>query len=159
MPLRLVTPADLDELSRAARSIPRCRLNLNLHTDYTDPCQRLFNAVEPESYLRPHRHTDPPKPECFIAVRGRFHLLIFADDGTITDRIELAPGGPVAAADVPAGAWHAIVALEPGSIFFETKPGPYTPLTDKDFAPWAPAEGSAEAGGYLRRVMKAEKQR
>lgn len=153
MPLRLITPADLDGLSRAARDVPRRRLNLNLHTDYADPCQRLFNAVEPESYLRPHRHTDPPKPECFIAIRGRFHLLIFDDAGRVTKRIELAPGGPVAAADVPAGDWHAIVALEPGSIFFETKPGPYTPLTDKDFAPWAPAEGSAEAGAYLKSVM------
>ena len=153
MPVRLLTPADLDALSGAAAATPRGRLNLNLHDDYADPCQRLFNAVEPDSYLRPHRHTDPPKPECFVAVRGRFHLLIFDDAGAVVERIELAPHGPVVAADVPAGAWHAIVALEPGSIFFETKPGPYTPLTDKDFASWAPAEGSAEARVYLKSVM------
>lgn len=158
MPLRLIAPADLDALSAAARATPRRRLNLNLHADYADSCQRLFNAVEPGSYLRPHRHTDPPKPECFVAVRGRFYLLIFANDGTVLERVELAPAGPVVAADVPAGAWHAIVALEPGSIFFETKPGPYTPLTDKDFAPFAPPEGSAEAEGYLKSVMiNAEK--
>jgi hypothetical protein len=53
------------------------------------------------------------------------------------------------AAEVPAGTWHALVALERGSVFFETKPGPYVPLTDKDFAPWAPEEGSEEAGEYL----------
>jgi cupin fold WbuC family metalloprotein len=153
---RLITPADLDALSDAARANPRRRLNLNLHADYADPCQRLFNAVEPESYLRPHRHTDPPKPECFVAVRGRFHLLIFNAAGTVVERIEIASQGPVVAADVPAGAWHAIVALEPGSIFFETKPGPYTPLTDKDFAPWAPAEGSEEAGAYFKAVMRTE---
>lgn len=152
MPTHLVTPADLDALSRAAADSPRRRLNLNMHADYADPCQRLFNAVEPDSYLRPHRHTEPPKPECFVAIRGRFHVLIFADDGTISERIDLAPGGPVAAVEVPAGVWHAIVALEPGSIFFETKPGPYTPLTDKDFASWAPAEGSIEACAYLQNM-------
>lgn len=156
MSLKIVTPASLDELSRAAQAGPRRRLNLNMHGDYADPCQRLFNAVEPDSYLRPHRHTDPPKPECFVAVRGGFHVLIFDDAGTIIERIHLAPAGPVVAVDVPAGAWHAIVALEPGSIFFETKPGPYTPLTDKDFAPWAPAEGSEEANKYLVEVMRSE---
>lgn len=154
MTMRLITPAALDELSRAAADSPRRRLNLNMHADYADPCQRLFNAVEPDSYLRPHRHTEPPKPECFVAIRGRFHLLSFNDAGTIAERVELAPGGPVVAAEIPAGVWHAIVALEPGSIFFETKPGPYTPLTDKDFAPWAPAEGSAEAPAYLRSLCE-----
>ena len=153
MPLRLIAPSDLDALSVAAGATPRRRLNLNLHADYADPCQRLFNAVEPDSYLRPHRHTDPPKPECFVVVRGRFHLLIFADDGTVIERVELSPAGPVVAVDVPAGAWHAIVALETGSIFFETKPGPYTPLTDKDFASFAPPEGSAEAGEYLKTIL------
>lgn len=156
MSLKIVTPADLDELSRAAQGGPRRRLNLNMHGDYLDACQRLFNAVEPDSYLRPHRHTDPPKPECFVAVRGRFHLLLFDDAGTIVERIGLSPAGPVVAVDVPAGAWHAIVALESGSLFFETKPGPYSPLTDKDFAPWAPAEGGAEVERYLREVMRTE---
>lgn len=148
--MRIITPSDLDILSHTARTLPRRRLNLNMHADYADPCQRLFNAVEPDSYLRPHRHTDPPKPECFVAIRGRFHLLIFDDAGKIMERIELSPVGAVVAAEVPVGTWHGIVALEPGSIFFETKPGPYMPLTDKDFAPWAPAEGSGEAGEYLK---------
>jgi cupin fold WbuC family metalloprotein len=153
MSLRIIAPSDLDDLSRAAQAGPRRRLNLNMHADYADPCQRLFNAVEPDSYLRPHRHTDPPKAECFVAIRGRFHLLIFDDAGTVIERIELSPAGPVISAEVPVGTWHAIVALEPGSIFFETKPGPYTPLTDKDFAPWAPPEGSSEASEYLKNVM------
>ncbi len=153
MTLRIIAPSDLDGLSRAAQAGPRRRLNLNLHGDYLDPCQRLFNAVEPDSYLRPHRHTDPAKPECFVAVRGRFHLLLFDDAGAIVERIELSPAGPAVAVDVPAGAWHAIVALEPGSIFFETKPGPYVPLSDKDFAPWAPPEGAPQAQEYLRTVM------
>jgi len=156
MSLHIIDPAALAALSRAALANPRGRQNLNLHGDYADLCQRLFNAVEPGSYIRPHRHSDPPKPECFVVVRGRFALLLFDDAGRVTQRLELAPGGPVVAADLPAGAWHTIVALESGSVFFETKPGPYTPLTDKDFAPWAPAEGSAAVGEYLKEVLSAE---
>jgi cupin fold WbuC family metalloprotein len=153
MPLRLISGAALDALSCAALGNPRGRLNLNLHSDDADPCQRLFNAVEPGSYVRPHRHVDPPKPECFVVVRGRFALLLFDDAGGVTERHLLAPTGPAVAADVPAGAWHTIVALESGSVFFETKPGPYAALTDKDFAPWAPAEGSDRAGAYLESLQ------
>lgn len=156
MTVRIIAPSDLDALSHAAQESPRRRLNLNMHADYADACQRLFNAVEPGSYLRPHRHTDPPKPECFVAVRGRFQLLIFDDAGQVVERIDLAPAGAAVAAEVPPGTWHAIVALEQGSIFFETKPGPYTPLTDKDFAPWAPAEGSEGAREYLVKVMRGK---
>ena len=149
MRLRLIVPTDLDALSRAALANPRRRQHLNLHADYTDHCQRLFNAVEPDSYIRPHRHTDPPKPECFVAVRGRLQLLLFDDAGNVTERIDLAPAGPVVATDLAAGVWHTILALEAGSIFFEAKPGPYVALSDKDFAPWAPAEGSVMSRHYL----------
>src|SRR5512139_3307539 len=116
MTLRLITPADLAALSRTAQTNPRRRQHLNLHVDYADPCQRLFNAVEPESYIRPHRHTDPLKPECFVAVRGRFQLLLFDDEGRVTERVDLGPDGPVVAIDLAAGVWHTIIALAPGSI-------------------------------------------
>jgi cupin fold WbuC family metalloprotein len=149
MPVRIITPSDLESLSRNAIGNLRRRQNLNLHADYADPCQRLFNAVEPGSYIRPHRHTDPPKPEFFLAVRGRFVLLLFDGEGMVINTVHLAPAGPSVAVEVPSGAWHTIVALEPGSIFFEAKPGPYVALTDKDFAPWAPAEGGAGAEEYL----------
>jgi cupin fold WbuC family metalloprotein len=153
---RLITPGDLAALSREAAAKPRRRLNLNLHVDSADPCQRLFNAVEPGSYIRPHRHSDPPKAEAFVAVCGRFTLLLFDDAGEVIQRIDLAPGGPVVAVDIPAGTWHSVVAREPGSIFFETKQGPYVKVTDKDFARWAPEEGSPEAEAYLQKVLSDE---
>ena len=39
--------------------------------------------------------------------------------------------------------------LEPDTVVFEVKPGPYQPTSDKDFAPWAPAEGGPDAPAYL----------
>lgn len=140
----------LDELSRAARQRPRLRLNHNLHEDYREPCQRLLNAVEPGTYVRPHRHLDPPRPECFVLLRGTLAVLLFAEDGGIYEIIPLAANGPCWGVDIPPGAWHSLVSLEAGTVFFETKPGPYLPLSDKDFAPWAPAEESVEAGEYLK---------
>jgi len=145
----------LDDLSRAAQAAPRRRKNHNLHGDYDDPCQRLLNAVEPGSYVRPHRHLDPPRPECFLLLRGRLAVLLFADDGGIEEVVLLAADGPCRGVDIPAGVWHSLVSLEAGSVFFETKPGPYRPLADKDFAPWAPAEGSADAEAYRRTLEVA----
>jgi cupin fold WbuC family metalloprotein len=80
---------------------------------------------------------------------------IFADDGTIERVIPFSAGGATLGVDIPAGVWHAVVSLESGSVLFETKPGPYFPPSDKDFAPWAPAEGSEEAPAYLTGLRRA----
>ena len=89
-----------------------------------------------------------------MAVRGRMALVVFTDDGQIDTVVPFGDGCETVAIDLPPAVWHSLVCLEAGSIFFETKPGPYTPLSDKDFAPWSPAEGSVEAEGYLAYLME-----
>lgn len=145
----------LDSLTSLATGNPRLRQHHNLHESYDDPCQRLFNAMEPGSYIRPHRHLSHPKTELFLAIRGKMVLFTFSDDGSIASMTPLAPAGPQVGAEVPPGVWHAVIALEPGSVFFEAKPGPYIPLVGKDFAPWAPEEGSPEAAAYLAGLVTA----
>ncbi|NIQ95269.1 MAG: WbuC family cupin fold metalloprotein [Desulfuromonadales bacterium] len=144
----------LDELSQAARRNERRRQNFNIHASYDEPCQRLLNAVEPYSYIRPHRHLDPAKPETFIAVRGRFAILIFSDGGDIHRIVRIGGDGEAIGLDIPAGTWHSVLSLDEGAVFFETKPGPYHPLSDKDWAPWAPPEGSEEAAEYLQYLQQ-----
>ncbi len=153
--MKIIDRDQLDELSLAAVQAPRQRMNLNLHESYDDPCQRLLNALEPGTYIRPHRHTEPPKPECFLAVRGRMALLVFDDRGEVVQTVEFGAACDVLGVDLPPGLWHSIVSLEPGSVFFETKPGPYVALSDKDFAPWAPQEGTPEVEAYLQQLKAA----
>jgi len=147
--VKIISHKVLDQLSLEASGSDRLRKNLNLHDDYADPCQRLFIAMEPGTYIRPHRHTAPPKPECFMAVRGKLALVVFDDDGEVKQVVCFGDGCDTLAIDLPAGVWHSIIVLESGSIFFETKPGPYVAMSDKDFAPWAPEENSPEFGSYL----------
>jgi hypothetical protein len=52
--------------------------------------------------------------------------------------------------EIPPGTWHALAALEPGTVLLEVKEGPYAPAAAENFAPWAPAEGT-EAVGALER--------
>jgi cupin fold WbuC family metalloprotein len=138
--MRTTTSEQLDELSRRAASSARRRLNHNLHPTLDDPIQRFFNCVEPGSYVRPHRHSDPARWELFVALRGRAVVLEFDSAGRVIGRCEISPEGPAVAVEIDGGIWHTVAALSPATALFELKPGPYSPAADKDFAAWAPAE-------------------
>jgi hypothetical protein len=47
--------------------------------------------------------------------------------------------------ETPAGVWHAVLSLDPGGVIFEVKHGPYMPIAPEDYAPWSPADVTAEA--------------
>lgn len=117
-----------------------------------------MNAVGEDSYIRPHRHSLDPKDECLVAIKGKFALIAFDDDGNI-DRIihfgtEKYPECS-AGVELPAGLWHTVVAMVPEAILLELKAGPFRSDAAKEPAPWAPAEGSVEAADYLERLRRA----
>jgi cupin fold WbuC family metalloprotein len=135
----------LDEVSREAAASHRRRKNRNFHPADDYPAHRLLNAIEPDSYIAPHRHLDPTKDETMVVLRGRLGLIIFDDAGRIVRTEVLEAGGDLLGVDIPHGTWHTLVALEPGSVFFEAKAGPYAPLSEAERASWAPSEGSSAA--------------
>jgi cupin fold WbuC family metalloprotein len=141
-----------DQLTAAARASGRRRKNLDFHAVASHPAQRLLNAVEPHSYIRPHRHLEPLKDETFVVLRGAFGLVLFDEAGNVTAARVLLPEGEAVGAHVPARTYHCLVSLAPGSVFFEAKAGPYEAATDKDFPAWAPREGAADAPAYLERL-------
>ncbi len=137
--------AALDRLSAEAVASPRLRKNGNLHA-MEDPVHRLFNAIEPGSYIRPHRHLHPRKTETMIVVAGRLGFLVFGEDGTVVDKVVLDAAGETFGIDVAPGVWHTFVSLTPGAVAFETKAGPYAAPGERDSAAWAPPEGDPAAG-------------
>ncbi|HEX4328980.1 MAG TPA: WbuC family cupin fold metalloprotein [Burkholderiales bacterium] len=150
----LITQELLDEVAAEAAASPRRRKNRNFHRANEDAAHRLLNALEPDSYVMPHRHLDPSKDETIVAVRGRFGLVLFGDDGQVQSTAVLAAGGKTIGVDIPHGTFHTLVALEPGSIFFEAKAGPYVAIAEAERAHWAPAEGTPEAKSYLERMRR-----
>ncbi len=109
----------------------------------------MLNAVEPDSYIVPHRHLSPHKAETIIVLAGRVGVLAFDETGQVTMCRILAPNSGTIGVDIPVGVMHSLVALEPGTVFFESKAGPYLPLTREEKASWAPSEGSEGADAYL----------
>lgn len=125
----------LSALCDEARQSPRQRMNYNMHTELADPIQRLAIAMEPETYIRPHRHLQTW--ELLTALRGRFVVLTFDDAGGVIDRAVLGEG--VSVTEIPIAGWHAVLSLDTGAVIFEVKHGPYVPFKEEDFAPWSPA--------------------
>jgi len=144
-----IDAALLDSASRRAADSPRLRKNHNFHASDTEPCNRLLNAIEPGSYVRPHCHLETVKDETLVVVRGKVGVLEFDNAGRVTGSAVLEAGGDLIGMNVPHGTIHSLVALAPGTIFFEAKAGPYTPLQPAELPVWAPEEGSVAAQPYL----------
>lgn len=143
----------LTELSNNAKISKRKRLNYNFHYVDSDPIQRLLNALEPDTYIAPHKHENPDKREVFILLKGKMRVLIFNDCGKITESFNLNHHENLIV-EIPSKTWHTIISLQEGSVYYEVKDGPYDAVNDKNFAPWAPAEGNHASGEYLNELKR-----
>ncbi len=148
----LITRTLLAALALEATQVPRRRKNRNFHSSDAARAHRLLNAMEPDSYVRPHRHLDSEKSETIIALKGSFGLVVFDTVGAVVSCDVIACDGPTLGVDIPYGTFHTLLALEPGSVFFEAKAGPYVPLGDAETAAWAPAEAAPDAQAYLQKM-------
>lgn len=139
--MKTITQEMLGQLAAQAQASPRLRANHNLHEQLADPIQRLAIAMEPSTYVRPHRH--PHTWELLYPLRGRFVVLHFDEAGVVIARTLLGPESAVV--ETPAGVWHAVLSLDVGGVIFEVKHGPYTPIAPEDYAPWSSPEGTITA--------------
>jgi len=147
--LALISNELIDRAVAYSRRSPRRRMIQPLHRSAGEAMHRMLNAVQPGSYIRPHRHLDPPKAEAWIVLRGTAAFFAFEDDGRICECRRLESGSDAVGVDLAPGIYHTFAALAPDTVIYEVKTGPYSETTDKSFAPWAPAEGAPEATGYL----------
>ena len=151
MEVKRFTASFLNELVNEAKNSDRARQHKNIHESYLDPCQRLFNAIGVDSYIRPHRHLLDRKVETLIAIRGVMILVTFDDVGRVVQGIRFGCGGLCNSIGVELSprVWHTVMAEVDGSVLLEMKAGPFDSAKAKEFADWAPAEGTAKATVYL----------
>lgn len=151
---QLITGQMLDEISIQAKQSPRLRKNYNFHHSDEDICQRLLNAIEPGSYIQPHRHLDKNKDETLIVIKGEMGLILFDDYGSIEKKALLGPAGHAMIVNIPHGKFHTWISFQERSVFFESKAGPFLPLTQEEKAFWAPKEGDESSAEYLASLKK-----
>ena len=134
----------LDSLLEQAKSSPRLRQNFDLRTSTEDTSQRMLNALQPNTVVPIHRHTDTS--ETVICLCGRLEEIIYEEVVEYvreeTSRTEevlrkqtfkevsrqlLCPAEGLYGVQVPKGAWHTIRVIEP-SVIFEAKDGAFKQL-------------------------------
>jgi len=147
----VIDRALIEQKIEDAKKNTRKREIHNFHPSDQEALHRMLNSIQPGSYLRPHRHLDPPKDEAFVLLKGSAGFAIFDMEQGLMKKefilLDLERG--TYGIDIRAGVWHTLFSLEADTVLYEVKPGPYTPLTDKDFAPWSPRDNSPEAHGFL----------
>lgn len=113
----------LDKVSTEAKESPRLRMNYNFHQSLEDKCHRMLNAVEPGTIVPIHRH--PTKDESFVVIRGKVKVSTYNDDGSVIESVVLCHEDGRYGVDIPKGVWHTLEAMEPNSVIFECKEGPF----------------------------------
>lgn len=136
--MKLITDTLLNDVSGQAKENPRLRMNYNFHNSMDAPIHRLLNALEPGTYLPPHRHKNPDKEETYLVLRGSLFAILFDDKGNVTEKVNLNPQKGMYGIEIPPCVWHSIVVLEPNTVIYEIKQGPFAPLMPDNVAPWAP---------------------
>ena len=147
----------LGAVVKSAVESPRLRKNYNFHPTDSDASHRLLNAMEQDSYIQPHCHADASKDETIIVLQGKLAVVFFDPDGTVSSHAVLEPGGNAVGVNIPHGVFHTVLALVPGTVFFESKAGPYAALTSLEKANWAPPENDSQANRYhaeLKRLFQ-----
>lgn len=144
---RFLDKSLFDDLAEKAAGNPRGRQHHNLH-QMQESCHRMVVGLQPSTYVPPHRHLSSEKAETLLVLRGALGVLIFDEGGQVLDKRVLRAGGDNLGVDLPPGVFHAVVVLEPDSLMFECKAGPYQPVGDGELAHWAPREGGPGVAEY-----------
>jgi len=128
--MQIIHDALLDELSVKALNNSRLRINYNFHDSSESLSQRMLNALEMGTVMTVHRHRHTA--ETYVLLRGRIRVLFYDQDRIETESMILDVAEGNYGVNIPLGQWHSLEVLEGGSVIFETKDGPYAPLTDED---------------------------
>lgn len=123
----------LAQLSQQARLSERKRMHYDLRDSADDNSMRMLNALEPETVIPIHRHTQTS--EDVVVLRGCVEEVLFDDHGQETQRVRLTAGGPCMACHVPLGQYHTCRSLQSGSVIIEFKNTRYDPHQSEELLP------------------------
>ncbi len=142
-PISAVGRSELETLKAAVRASAKRRARINTHPDGEDALHEMIIAIDPSSYIRPHKH--PGKSEAFHIVEGEVDIVVFKDDGQIDQVVPLgAPGGERSFYyRMSQPFFHTLIIRSDVLIVHEITNGPFRPQ-GTIFADFAPEDSDAE---------------
>ena len=124
MSFQVIDQQLIDAVVEQAKASPRLRMNYNFHESLDDKCQRLMNAMEPGTVMPVHIHK---VVEMYIILQGRLQVERYDDNGNLVESTIIDPKEHRYGIQIPANTWHSIEVLEPDTVIFEVKEGPFIP--------------------------------
>lgn len=121
----------LDELTENARKCSRHRMHYDMRDSEEDGSMRMLNAIEPETTIPIHRHSETS--EDVIVLRGEAVEVLYDSTGREVERYHLLAGSECVACHVPQGQYHTCKSLKSGTVIFEFKNGKYDPEKTEEF--------------------------
>jgi cupin fold WbuC family metalloprotein len=135
-------------VKQSANKNERGRARICAHRGPLDTLHEMLIAIRSDSYIRPHRHHQ--KIESFHLVDGSVDVVIFNDDGGISDVVELSINGNFYYR-LDSFRYHTLLIHSPMLVIHETTDGPFD-LKMSDFASFSPVEGDSIVSDYIDRL-------
>jgi cupin fold WbuC family metalloprotein len=137
-----VNADDINMLKNQVTHSPNKRVRICAHQHSADQLHEMLIVIHQDSYIRPHKHMN--KVESFHMIEGMLDVIIFHDDGTIKEILELGqPGsGKNFFYRLSAPYFHTLHIHTEWVVFHETTNGPFV-KNETIYAPWSPENDNA----------------
>jgi len=142
----------IQDTIKKSEDSPRGRAVSVLHPAEKPGIRLMVNAIQPESYIRPHMHESAD--EVWNVLTGRLRAVLFDERGKVTSSYDMESVDNNRAMYIPPGVFHTLISLEPNSSILETTIGPYNPDEYKNFASFAPEEPEGGVTAYGHDIQK-----
>jgi len=153
-PIATIGAEDIEVLRQAVRKTPKRRVRINAHSGSDDELHEMIIAIEPGSYIRPHKH--PGKSEAFHIIEGQVDIVVFSEAGEVERIVSLAAKGGrhpfYYRMSTPH--FHTLIIRSDLLVVHEITNGPFLP-TGTIYAAFAPEEGdTASAAIFQANLVK-----
>ncbi len=153
-PISTIGNEDIEVLRQAVRKTPKGRARINAHPGSDDELHEMIIAIEPGSYICPHKH--PGKSESFHIIEGQVDIVVFSEAGNIERIVSLAAKGGrhpfYYRMSTPH--FHTLIIRSDLLVVHEITNGPFLP-TGTIYAAFAPEEDdSAKAAVFQADLVK-----
>ena len=138
-PVTRISYSDIEKLKNIANSNKRKRVRLNAHENIGNSLHEMLIVHKFKAYCPPHKHLN--KSESFHMIEGHLKIILFHDDGTQRETIEMGGTDPQAHFfyRLSEPIFHMVIPLTEFVVFHEVTNGPFL-KNESVIAPWAPPD-------------------
>lgn len=154
-PIVKVWHSDIEELKKQSSLNERKRIRLCVHREIDNRVHEMLIIHRKDNYIQPHKHLN--KTESFHIIEGSADIIIYDEQGTITEIIPMGKYGTdrIFYYRLSEPLFHTLRVISDYLVFHETTNGPFK-KSDTIWAPWAPNENDqAAVNEFMSNLIKS----